>query len=148
MQSARNPDLQPRAFVPQMRAIGWGVLAEIPGREIVMGAVTRPWEPNVVFRAVPAADFAAFREPGFVKIAWTLRADPAGPGASVFRTETRATATDAGARARFRVYWALASPGIELIRRASLGPLGRDAARRQRASVTGVAPQRAVGQAW
>jgi hypothetical protein len=139
---------RPRGLIAHTRSLGWGVLADVPGREIVMGAVTRPWEPDAVFRAVPAHKFAAFREPGYVKIAWTLRADPAGPGASVFRTETRATATDAGARARFRVYWALASPGIGLIRRASLGPLGRDAARRQRASVTAEQKPLAVGQAW
>ena len=59
-----------------MRAMGWGVLAEIPGREIVMGAVTQPWEADVVFRPLPSAEFAAFAEPGFVKIVWTLRADP------------------------------------------------------------------------
>jgi hypothetical protein len=106
------------------------VLAEIPDREIVVGAVTKPWEPNVVFHALPPGEFAAFREPGYVKIVWTLRADPDGPGASVFRTETRALATDAIARGKFRIYWACFSPGIALIRRLSLGPLRREAERR------------------
>jgi len=36
-------DEETRAFVPRMLAIGWGKLAEIPGREVVMGAVTQPW---------------------------------------------------------------------------------------------------------
>jgi hypothetical protein len=31
-------DQEPRALLAQMRAIGWGELAVIPGREIVMGA--------------------------------------------------------------------------------------------------------------
>jgi hypothetical protein len=110
-------------------ALGWGVLAQVPGREIVMGAVTRPWEADVTFRALPPAEFAAFAEPGFVKIAWTLRADPVGAETSVFRTETRALATDAVARARFRAYWSWASPGIALIRRLSLRPLKRAAER-------------------
>jgi hypothetical protein len=65
-----------------------------------------PWEANPVFRALPPSEFAAFNVPGFVKIAWTLRADPTGDHESVFRTETRAVATDASARARFRRYWA------------------------------------------
>jgi hypothetical protein len=105
----------------------------MPDREIVVGAVTKPWEPNVTFRALPPDDFAAFSEPGFVKIAWTLRADPVDGGASIFRTETRAVATDAGARARFRRYWALASPGIALIRQLSLRPLKREAEQRAQA---------------
>jgi hypothetical protein len=111
---------RPRAFLAQMRSLGWGVLAETPGREIVVGAVTRPWQANVVFRALPPGDFRSFREPGYVKIAWTLRADPEGPGASIFRTETRVTTTDPAARARFRWYWARFSPGIVLIRRVML----------------------------
>ena len=86
------------------KSIGWGVLAEVPGREIVMGAVTQPWYANVVFRPVPPADFASFDEPDFVKIVWTLRADPIGPRDSVFRTETRVQTTDAAARAKFRWY--------------------------------------------
>ena len=75
----------------------------------------------------PPNDFASFSEPGFVKIAWTLRADPLDDQTSIFRTETRAVATDATARARFRRYWAFASPGIGLIRLLALKPLQRDA---------------------
>jgi hypothetical protein len=41
----------------------------------------------------------------------------------MFRTETRAVATDVEARRRFRLYWSLASPGIGLIRWLSLRPL-------------------------
>jgi hypothetical protein len=120
----------PRGLLAQMRSFGWGVLADVPDREIVMGAVTKPWETNVTFTALPPAEFATFSQPGFVKIAWTLRADPVGDRASIFRTETRAVATDPVARAAFRRYWALASPGIALIRRMSLQPVRRDAERR------------------
>jgi hypothetical protein len=116
----------PRGVIAATQALGWGVLADVPGREIVMGAVTRPWEANVTFRALAPQEFASFSEPGFVKIAWTLRADPVGDHDSIFRTETRAVATDAAARAAFRRYWAFASPGIELIRRLSLRPLRQD----------------------
>jgi hypothetical protein len=125
---------QPRGLIAAVRALGWGVLAEIPEREVVVGAVTRPWEPQVTFRALPPEEFAAFSQPGFVKIAWTLRADPVDDQSSMFRTETRAIATDAGARTRFRRYWAFASPGIALIRRLSLRPLKREAERRARAA--------------
>jgi hypothetical protein len=124
---------QPVGLLAQVLALGWGVLADEPGREIVVGSVTKPWEANPTFRALPPAEFAAFCDPGFVKIAWTLRADAAGESASVFRTETRALATDATARARFRRYWAFASPGIGMIRWLSLVPLKHQAEQRVRA---------------
>jgi hypothetical protein len=110
----------PRGLVAQAKAWGWGVLAENPGREIVFGAVTQPWLADVVFRALPPDEFAAFDEPGYAKIAWTLRADPVGAAASMARTETRVATTDAAARARFRRYWSLVSPGVALIRRLAL----------------------------
>ncbi len=122
----------PRGLLGMTKSIGWGVLAEVPGREIVMGAVTQPWEATVVFRALPPEDFAVFDEPGYVKIVWTVRADASGPNASTFHTETRAVATDAAARAKFRRYWSFLSPGIILIRRASLRPLRMAAERRSR----------------
>ena len=125
---------RPRGLLALVTSLGWGVLAEIPGREIVMGAVTQPWMANVVFRALPPDQFAAFDEPDYVKIVWTLRADPLGPAESMFRTETRAVATDPASRARFRRYWSFLSPGIILIRRLSLGPLKVDAERRARES--------------
>jgi hypothetical protein len=124
---------RPRGLLAEMQSLGWGILAEIPGREIVAGAVTQPWEANVVFRALPPEDFAAFEEPGYVKIAWTLRADPVGATRSVFRTETRVAATDPSARRKFRRYWSMFSPGIRLIRWAILGPLKREAEYRARA---------------
>ena len=116
------------------------MLAEIPGREIVAGAVTRPWEADVVFHAIPADEFAAFDEPGWVKIAWTLRADPCGARKSVARTETRVVTTDPIAREKFRRYWALVSPGILLIRRISLRIVKREAERRAREEVSQVLP--------
>lgn len=121
---------QPRGLVATMQALGWGILEDVPNRELVVGAVTKPWEADVTFHALPPQQFAAFSEPGFVKIVWTLRVDPLDAESSIFRTETRAIATDAAARARFRRYWAFASPGIALIRRLSLQPLKRDAERR------------------
>lgn len=121
---------RPAGLLAEVQSLGWGVLAEVPGREVVVGAATRPWEADVVFRSIPPADFAAFDEPDYVKIAWTLRADPDGAGGSIFRTETRAIATDAEARRKFRRYWSLLSPGIILIRWMLLRPVKVSAERR------------------
>jgi hypothetical protein len=129
MRAKRDETIRPRGLLEGMKAIGWGVLAETPG-EIVLGAVTKPWEANPVFRPLAPEEFAGFSEPGYVKIAWTLRADAAGAGASRFSTETRVIATDPESRRRFRWYWSLLSPGILVIRRAILPLVKAEAERR------------------
>jgi hypothetical protein len=128
LRGTRAPE-RPRGMYDGMQVLGWGVLAET-AHEVVFGAVTKPWEANPVFRPLPPAEFAAFAEPDFVKIAWTLRADPAPGGGAVFRTETRAAATDARARAKFRRYWTMLAPGIIVIRMAMLPALRAAADRR------------------
>lgn len=118
-----------RGLLAQTLALGWRVLHEEQGREVVVGAVTRPWEPNVTFRGMSADAFTTFDEPDYVKIAWTLRVEAVGPLDTICRTETRVVATNAAARARFRWYWARFSPGIVLIRRMLLRQLKSDAER-------------------
>jgi hypothetical protein len=130
---------RPRGVVPFAKSLGWGVLVDLPGRELVMGAVTQPWQADVVFRPLPPEAFAAFEEPGYVKIVWTLRADPISVTQSIFRTETRAVATSATARTKFRRYWSFLSPGIILIRWMTLAPLKEEAERRA-AAEGGAAP--------
>lgn len=107
---------RPLGLVDQAEAWGWGMLAEDPGHEIVFGAVTQPWAANPVFRALPPGECAKFQEPGYVKIAWTLRADPIDAGNSMASTATRVATTDSVSRAKFRRYWSWASPGMFLIR--------------------------------
>jgi hypothetical protein len=121
---------RPHGLLAFTKSIGWGVLTEVPGQQIVMGAVTQPWEANVAFRPLPPSEFLPFDRPGFVKIAWTLRVDRVSANESIFRTETRAMPTDVTARRKFRRYWALLSPGIIVIRWAALEPLKAEAERR------------------
>jgi hypothetical protein len=121
---------RPKGLLAETTSLGWRVLAETPGREIVVGAVTQPWLADVVFRGLAPDEFRAFHDPGYVKIVWTLRADPVGDTESIFRTETRVATTDPTARAKFRWYWARFSPGIVLIRRVLLGLLKADAEQR------------------
>jgi len=121
------PRVDERGILQETLALGWRVLAEAPGRELVVGAVTQPWKADVVFRGIPPEDFAAFSEPGYVKIVWTLAVEPIGSSRCLFRTETRAIATDAASRSRFRRYWAFLSPGILLIRREMLRVVAAEA---------------------
>jgi hypothetical protein len=117
-------------FLTEILALGWRVLAEEPGRELVLGAVTQPWKAEVEFRGLPPEEFADFGEPGFAKIAWTLAVEPGGPDRSTFRTETRVVTTDPDSRRRFRRYWSFLSPGIVLIRYESLRLVRHEAERR------------------
>lgn len=119
MRSPGEP-LEEALGVSELLAGGWGILLEEPGRGMVFGAVAQPWHGDPEFRALAPGTFATLDEPGWAKIVWTLAADSLGPEASVFRTETRVTTTDAASRERFRRYWAVFSPGILLIRRELL----------------------------
>ena len=131
---------EPQSLVDEVLALGWGVLAEEPGHELVLGAVTQPWEADVHFRGLPPHEFAAFDAPGFAKIAWTIRAESLGPATSLFYTETRVATTDAEARKRFRRYWTMVSPGVRLIRRESLRLVRADAERCYRARLMNETP--------
>ena len=76
-----TPDEQPRPRGPiQGRCWHSDGVSSLRFRtaKIVVGAVTQPWKANVVFQALPPDQFATFQEPGYVKIVWTLRADPSG----------------------------------------------------------------------
>ena len=41
--SSLSGRISPSGLVAQTKALGWGLLAEVPGREIVLGAITQPW---------------------------------------------------------------------------------------------------------
>jgi hypothetical protein len=127
-----KPDNRERApdFLTEVLALGWRVLAEEPGRELVVGAVTQPWKADVEFRGLAPEEFAAFNDPGYAKIVWTLNVEPSSPDSSIFHTETRVTTTDPESRQRFRRYWALVSPGVVLIRHEMLRLIRREAGRR------------------
>ena len=136
--SEPDRDARPLGLAEQARAWGWGVLAENSGREIVFGGVTQPWLANPTFRALPPDEFRGFHEPGYVKIAWTLRADPIDATKSIVCTETRAATTDPSSRAKFRSYWSFVMPGVVLIRRMGLRLVKMEAERRARGAIAQV----------
>jgi hypothetical protein len=122
----------PLPLIEQAKIWGWGVLAERPGREVVFGGVTQPWLADPEFRALLPDEFRAFYDPGNVKIAWTLRADPVDAANSQAVTETRAVTTDLVSRAKFRRYWSFVMPGTVLIRKLALRLVKAEAERRAR----------------
>jgi hypothetical protein len=120
----------PRGLIAETTALGWGILAERPGRELVVGSVCQPWKGDVRFTSLATERFPYFSEPDLVKIVWTLEVEPLGPALTRFRTETRALATDEEARKKFLRYWRWARAGIVLIRWLMLPALRREAERR------------------
>lgn len=128
----------PRGLVEETLALGWGVLAEVPDRQLVVGSYTQPWHQEVTFHALAPEEFRAFAEPAQVKIVWTLAVEPLGADACRFVTRTRALPTDDEARRLFRRYWAPMSTGIVLIRRVVVPAVRREAERR---ALTGGRPR-------
>jgi hypothetical protein len=126
---------RPQGIIEETRALGWGTLAQVPGRLIVCGAVCQPWLPDVRFHALEPAAFRDFAEPDQVRIAWTIEAHPLGPDRSLLVQETRVAGTDAPARLKFRRYWRWARFGIVSIR--LLLPAVRRAAERRHAREEG-----------
>jgi hypothetical protein len=116
---------RPRPFLESALEAGWRILEEDEGRELVMGAVTRPWEPIVRFRGLSGPEFTAFSERGWAKIAWSIAAEEADAGRTRLAIETRVLTTDPASRRRFRRYWGFFGLGIRLIRVVALGEVRR-----------------------
>jgi hypothetical protein len=121
-----------RGLVAETLSLGWGVLSYVPRQTIVMGAAARPWARDVTFSAIEPGSFRTFSEPDLVKIVWSLEVEPRGEERALFRTETRAVATDLESRKKFMRYWRVFSPGIRLIRWFMLRSVKREAERRYR----------------
>ena len=91
-------------------------LAEVPGREYVMGAIVMAPE-GVKLAASPTPEsFRALTQPGFAKAVMDFTIEPQGPGLCLLRTETRVHATDPASRNVFTRYWKVIAPGSLLIR--------------------------------
>lgn len=123
---------EPPTFrVRDLPARGWMLLGEQPGRQLVYGAVTKPWKgtggsPD---HAVAAEDFAGFAEPGFAKLAESTWVCPYGTRAAVLTMESRVQLTDDDSRRRFARYWFAAGPFIRLMRPTVMRALERELGR-------------------
>ena len=113
---------QPTFRLDDMLALGWMLLSEDPGGELVFGQISRPWKPVAASSEPPAspATFADFATDGFAKIVFGLRVARYGASSSILTMETRVALTDSGSRGRFRRYWMVIGPFSDLIRRMAL----------------------------
>ena len=99
---------------------GWMVLGEVPGREVVFGAVGTFWKPDIEWHDLAADRFATFAEPGWGKIACHFLVRPDGPDRSILSYECRTATTDPASRAQMSRYWWLIRPFVAYILRAVL----------------------------
>jgi hypothetical protein len=126
---------------------GFQILVDRPPHEVAVGAIGQVWKPQIPLVDVPdTAAFAAFREPGYVKVAWVLRLTPRPElGASMgelaatlgndqvaamphtrVELELRVDTTDDAAWRKFRRYFRIIGPASRFIRRLLLASLDRE----------------------
>ncbi|MFE9650325.1 hypothetical protein ACFYO0_40740 [Streptomyces sp. NPDC006365] len=98
----------------------WLPLGEVPGRELVFGAVGKVWRPSIEWRWIAPEDFTAFDEPGWAKMAASFVVHPYGERRALLSYEARTACTDPESAARFRRYWTLVSGGVGIVLRATL----------------------------
>ena len=100
-----------------MRTRGFAAFEDTPGEPLVMGYIGRPWQPaggGAPFGT--RAEFLAWDEPGWAKVAAAFWAEPGGTGTRLV-TETRIHLTDESARRAFARYWRLVHFGSVLLRK-------------------------------
>jgi hypothetical protein len=72
----------------------WLSLGEREGAELAFGAVGKFWQTNIEWCALPEAEFAAFDEPGWGKIACNFTVQPYDDGRTLLTYECRTATTD------------------------------------------------------
>jgi hypothetical protein len=107
---------------------GFQILADQAPQEFAVGAIGKVWKLQIPFVHVEnVRDYAAFRDPGFVKVAWALRVVPLGADACRVSVEVRVMATDEPSWRKFRRYFLLIGPFSRYIRRSLLRTIALEA---------------------
>jgi hypothetical protein len=105
---------------------GFLLLADQPGREVVVGTVVIA--PRGAVRPSTPEQYRALGGPGYAKATMNFLITESESGCAV-TTETRVHATDARSWRRFGLYWLAIYPGSALIRRMWLRAIKRRAER-------------------
>lgn len=119
----------------------WFGLGEVPGQELVFGAIGKVWQPDIDWKPVTADEFGEFAEPDYAKIAAEFSVRSYGDDRSLLSYEARTAVTDAAARRKFLRYWWLVRPFVRLVMQAALATAKDEAERRrpERATATTMA---------
>lgn len=97
-----------------------------PAREICVGSIGKFWKADIEYASDAQHRFQTFAEPGFGKLAWSLRIDPRASGGSWITFDLRVGATDDQAWRTFGRYWALIGQFSHLVRRGLLSAMERE----------------------
>lgn len=128
---ARTAPGQLKPFAGDPGIPGWLRLGETPGREVVLGAVGRFWQPGLEWydsRAMTPAEFTAFAEPGWGRIAAAISLRPYGSSRTLVTYEARTATPDPVSARRFARYWWLVRPFAGFVMRATLRTIRDDTA--------------------
>jgi hypothetical protein len=112
---------------------GFQVIADEPGREIVLG-VLLPISPAARNEIATARRLRrrlpfALNKPGYASALMNFTITPDERGGSIVSTETRVSAPDEGTVRSFARYWRVIYPGSALIRREWLAAIRARASR-------------------
>ena len=99
---------------------GWVVLGEVPGLELVFGAIGKVWQLDIAWRSVSAEDFRDFSEPDYAKIAAGFSVREYGANRTLLSYEARTVGTDPEARRKFLRYWWLVRRFVGVVMRATV----------------------------
>jgi hypothetical protein len=118
----------PKTLRQSLTGLGFNVLGERPGEEVVVGIAGRFWALNEAANLVPLADarsFIDFNQPGTAKAAANIRVERLSATRTLLSTETRVSCVDSAARRNFTFYWALIKPFSGIIRLSILHGIKR-----------------------
>jgi hypothetical protein len=95
---------------------GFGMLAEKPGEEIVMGVTGRFWRPTGNLSPFNRSDFDWPVPVGLARGVWNFSVSEQSNGQTTLSTETRVICGDPASRRKFLAYWVIVRPFSGLIR--------------------------------
>ena len=104
---------------------GFGVLAEDPNREIVLGVTGPFWRPIGNVLPFHEENFRGVVPSGVACAVWNFAVEDLGEGRTMLSTETRIITGDSSSRRKFRAYWLFVRPFSGLIRRLMLRSVRR-----------------------
>ena len=115
--TGRTPRLGRSLTLQTVLESGFGLLAEMPGREVVLGVVGRFWRPVGNLEPFRREYFTGALPAGLAKAVWSISVNDPGAGQPVLlATETRVVCADAASRRKFLAYWSVIRPFSGLIR--------------------------------
>ncbi|HVS21136.1 MAG TPA: hypothetical protein VHD88_04770 [Pyrinomonadaceae bacterium] len=103
---------------------GFGVLAEQPGKEIILGVSGKFWLPTGNLSPFNREDFDRPVPAGLARAVWNFNVEGVNDQTTL-STETRVICGDGSSRRKFRAYWFFVRPFSGLIRRLMLRAIRR-----------------------